>query len=197
MSLLPLYFDVVSKQLVFSETNPRTFRLPDLNEEDKLGIEFRALKKVRESVAPFYERMSLAGAFLGIYVGSANAILASNESWTIGGSNDLLTGTLDLATAGISALADGTTKTFEIKLVIGEARHRGDFSVTIRKSVSIAASLNPVVNDTALGTLEADRVYMRKEMRPGEGILLPSEDGLSRGFLYWHNDGSLRGEAVT
>jgi len=198
MALLDLYFEVLSKTLVFSETNPRTFRLPDLNEEDKITIQFRALKKIRESVAPFFERISLASYDLQISVGSANSILASASSWTISDSNTLLTGTLDLATAGISALADGTTKTFEIKLSSGGTEAwRGQFVVTIRKSVSIASSLNPVVNDTALGVNEADRTYMRKEGRAGEGWLVTSEDGLSRGLLYWHNDGSFRAEAVT
>lgn len=197
MVLLPLYFDVVSKTLVFSETNPRTFRLPDLYEEDKISIEFRALKRVRETVSPFFERVTLAGWSLEISVGSAGTILANATSWSISDSNTLLTGTLDLATAGISALPSGTSKTFEIKLSTGGFPYRGQFDCTIYKSVSIASSLSPVVNDTALGVLEADRTYLRKEGRAGEGILLTSDDGLAKGLLYWHNDGSFRAEAVT
>lgn len=198
MAILSLYFDVQSKQLVFSEANPRTYRVPDLQEEDKIEIAFRALKRVRETVSPFFERLNLAAYSLEISVGSANSILANAASWTISDSNTLLTGILDLATAGISGLADGAVKTLEIKLSSGgTVTYRGQFSVTIRKSVSIAASLNPVVNDTALGVLEADRTYLRKEGRAGEGLLLTSDDGLARGLLYWHNDGSFRAEAVT
>lgn len=194
---LPLNFDIVSKRLVFNELNPRVFQLPEFNEEDTFEIEFRALKRVRESVAPFFERVSLASYSLQISIGSANSILASATSWTISDGNTLLTGTLDLATAGISALADNTTKTFEIKLSIGGSPYRGQATCVIRKSVSIAASLNPVVNDTAIGVLEVDRTYLRKEGRAGEGVLLTSDDGLARGLLYWHNDGSFRAEAVT
>jgi hypothetical protein len=197
MALLPLNFEILSKRLVFTETQPRTFQLPELHEEDKFEIAFRALKRVRDTTAPFFERVNLASYSLQITVGDDTTILASASSWTISDSNTLLTGTLDLATAGISALADASVRTFEIKLSIGGFPYRMQTACTIRKSVATSGSLNPVVNDTAIGVLEVDRTYARKEGRAGEGHLLVSEDGLSKGLLYWHNDGSFRAESVT
>jgi hypothetical protein len=197
MALLNLYFDVSSKRLVFSESNPRSVELPPFFEEDKFEIAFRALRRVKDVGPTFFERVALAAYSLTISIGDDTTILASASSWTISDSNNLLTGTLDLATAGISALADNTSKTFEIKLSTGGFPYRGQATCVIRKSVSTSGSLNPVVGDTAIGILETDRTYMRKEGRPGEGHMLVSEDGLSKGLLYWHNDGSFRAEAVT
>lgn len=197
MALLDLYFELQNKRLVFSESNPRTFVLPDLYREDRFTINFRALKRVRSTSAPFFERVSLTSFALTIAIGTADTPLASASSWTASDNDTLLTGTLDLQTAGINALADGASSIFEIKLSIGGEPYRGQFPVTIRKSVSTSGALNPVVNDTALGVLEADRTYLRKEMRAGEGILWQSADALQLAIEYLHNDGSHRFEAVT
>jgi len=197
MALLDLYFDLQTKRLVFSETNGRSIALPDLYREDKFTIAFRALKRIRAIGNPIFQRVNLAGYSLTISIGSADAPLAQASSWVLYDSDTLLTGTLDLQTAGINALSDGATSLFEIKLSSGTEPYRGQFTAIIRKSVATSGALNPVVADTAIGVAEADRTYMRKSGRAGEGFTLKSEDGLQNVFCYLHNDGSVRWEPVT
>lgn len=160
MAILSLNFDVLSKTLVFSETNPTPINLPPLHQEDSPTIEFRALKRIRQTGTPFYERISLSGYDLLISIGTAGSIEASSNTWTASDGNTLLTGRLDLNTAGISALADGTQRIFEVRLFDGTGFYRGQTDCTIKKSVALTSSLQPVVNDTALGRREASRTYI-------------------------------------
>lgn len=196
MALLPLYWDVVNKRFVFSETNPRHFMLPELHQEDSITIEFRALKKIREAMLPFFEVVTLSGYDLLLSVGSAASILASAGSWVPSSDNKTLSGTLDLNTAGINALADGTAQIFEVRLFDGTNYYRGQTSCTIRKSVATTGTLQAVVNDIALGKREASRTYVKKEMAAGEGILWQSASG-RKWIEYMHDDGSKRVEEVT
>ncbi len=167
MALLVLNFDILSKQLVFSETNPTPFTLPQLHQEDGPTIEFRALKRVRQNAPPFYERLNFTGYDLLISVGIAGTIYASATSWTTSDGGQLLTGRLDLNTAAISALADGTQCIFEIRLFDGTGFYRGQAPCFIKKSVAVAAALQPVVNDTALGIREASRTYVPQNRATG------------------------------
>lgn len=160
MALLNLYFDTQSKRLVFSETQPTPFTLPDLHQEDSPTIEFRALKRIRQSTSPFFERISLSGYDLLISVGIAGTIYASAGSWISSDGNTLLTGRLDLNTAGINSLADGTEVIFEIRLFDGVGYYRGQQTCRVRKSVATSGVLQPVVNDQALGKVEASRTYV-------------------------------------
>lgn len=160
MALLSLNFDVQAGQLVFSETNPTPFTLPALHQEDGPTIEFRALKRIRQNASPFFERINFSGYDLLISVGTAGSILASATSWTASDSNDLLTGRLDLNTAGITGLADSTECIFEIRLFDGTGYYRGQQVCRVKKSVALTSSLQPVVNDIALGKREASRTYI-------------------------------------
>lgn len=160
MALLSLNFDVQSGQLVFSETNPTPFTLPPLHQEDGPTIEFRALKRIRQNSAPYFERINFSGYDLLISIGTAGSILASGSSWTASDGNTLLTGRLDLNTSGISLLADGSTAKFEIRLFDGTGYYRGQQDCTVRKGVALTSSLQPVVNDIALGKREASRTYV-------------------------------------
>lgn len=163
MALLSLNFDIQSKQLVFSETNPSPFTLPPLHQEDGPSIEFRALKRVRQNATPFYERINFTGYDLLISVGIAGNIYASASSWTASDGGQLLTGRLDLNTVGISGLADGTQAIFEIRLFDGTGYYRGQTPCFIKKSVAVSGALQPVVNDTALGIREASRTYLPQQ----------------------------------
>lgn len=160
MALLNLYLDTQSKRLVFSETQPVSFVLPDLHQEDSPTIEFRALKRIRQTTAPFFERIPLNGYDLLISVGIAGTIYASAGTWAASDGNTLLTGRLDLNTAGITALADGTEVIFEIRLFDGVGYYRAQQVCRIKKSVATVSTLQPVVNDIALGKTEASRTYM-------------------------------------
>jgi len=176
MALLNLFLDTQSKRLVFSETQPVPITLPDLNQEDSFTIDFRALKRIRQSTAPFFERIGLVGYDLLISVGTANSILASASSWTASDGNTLLSGRLDLNTAGIAALADGAQVIFECRLFDGVGHYRSQNVCTIKKSVALAGGMQPVVNDIGLGVLEASRTYLRIQGNTGF-TMIDEDDG--------------------
>lgn len=167
MALLSLNFETQSKRLVFSETQPVQFTIPDLHQEDSPTIEFRALKRVRLNSAPFFERVSLSGYDLLISVGIAGTIYASTSTWTASDGNTLLTGRLDLNTAGISALTDGTECIFEVRLFDGTGYFRGQQTCVVKKSVATTGTLQAVVNDIALGKREASRTYVPQDGATG------------------------------
>lgn len=167
MALLSLNFDTQTGKLVFSETQPTPFILPELHQEDSPTIEFRALKRIRQSTAPFFERTALTGYDLLISVGIAGTIYASASSWTTSDSDTLLTGRLDLNTASISALADNTECILEVRLFDGVGYYRGHQNVRVRKSVATTGTLQAVVNDIALGKREASRTYVPQNSATG------------------------------
>lgn len=167
MALLNLFLDTQSKKLVFSETQPVPFTLPDLHQEDSPTIEFRALKRVRQTTAPFFERIPLSGCDLLISVGVAGTIYASAGSWTASDGNTLLTGRLDLNTAGISALTDGTEAIFEIRLFDGVGYYRAQQVCRVKKAVATIGTMQAVVNDIALGKTEASRTYVPQQRATG------------------------------
>jgi hypothetical protein len=191
-NLLRLYFNTTLKQLVFSETDYTSLLLPEVMQEDILSIEFMALKHISQTY-PFFERINLAGMTLIISIGIAGTVHASQNVWAPNADNTILTGSINLKTAGIDALADGATLIFEILL----SDFRGHFPVTYRKSVRLAASIVSVPGEIALTKTEAKRLYVEKEGAAGAGILLTSADGTKKGILYWDNDGSLRSEPIT
>lgn len=160
MALLSLNFDVQTGQLVFSETNPTPFTLPALHQEDGPTIEFRALKRIRQNASPFFERINFSGYDLLISVGTAGSILASSNTWTASDGNTLLTGRLDLNTAGITGLADGAESILEVRLFDGTGYYRAQQTCRVKKSVALTSSLQAVVNDIALGKREASRTYI-------------------------------------
>lgn len=160
MALLSLNLDTQLGKLVFSETQPVPFVLPDFFQEDSPTIEFKALKRVRLNSQPFYERTALTGYDLLISIGIAGTIYASAASWIASDSTTILTGRLDLNTASISALADNAEVIFEVKLSDGVGSYRAQQVCRVRKSVSTTGALQAVVNDIALGKREASRVYV-------------------------------------
>lgn len=195
-SLLPLFFDVLNKRLVMSQTNPDPFLVPALYQEDSYVIDFTALLPTGNPFVPIYNRLNLAGYQLQISVGSAAVINASATVWIPNADNTVLTGTLAMNTAGINGLADGASQLFEIRLFDGTNYNRGQQNVTIRKSVAVTGALIQPAQGTALSTDEAARVYARKEGRAAEAIILTSASGLKRCILYCHDDGSFRGEPL-
>ncbi len=171
MALLSLNFDVQSKRLVFSETSPVPFNLPDLNREDSPTIEFRAFKRIRQTSPPFFDRIALSGYDLLISVGIADTIYASASSWIASDGNTLLNGRLDLNTGAINGLPDGQECIFEIRLFDGTGYYRGQQPCRVRKSVATTGTLQAVVNDLALGKREASRVYVPQKGATGFTML--------------------------
>ena len=178
--LLPLYFEVREKILVFSETDPTPYTLPTLHQEDTLTIKIIAVQRQSLFETPLLQQISLAGFAAYVGIGSANSPLAAQATFTTATDDpDALVGDLDLNTAGINALADGATSTFELRLTgPTTARYRGQFTVTIKKSVALSGALSVIAGDTALGTLEARRTYVAKEGSAGDSVILTSPLGL-------------------
>ncbi len=197
MAVLPLWFDVVNRRLVVSATNPDPWLLPTLYQEDVYEIEFGALRPTGLPTNPYFSRVNLAGHSLAISIGSAATVHASATTWTPSSDSLLLSGSLSLNTAGIAALADGAQVIFEVKLTSATGPIRSQSTVQVRKAVNVAGSLVPVAGDTALGFLEADRLYVRKEGRPGEGFILRSEDGTQMAYIQLTNTGTLEASPLS
>jgi hypothetical protein len=195
-ALLPLFYDVVNKRLVISALSPDPFLLPSLNQEDAYTIEFVALLPTGVPLGPIYQRINLAGYNLRISVGTAGVENTFNSAWAPNAENTSLSGVLQMNTAGINGLADGAQQTFEIRLFDGTNYNRGQFPVTIRKSVSIAGALVPVPGELALSATEARRLYVAKEGLPGEAIILTSKTSGKQVMLYVDDDGALQSPRI-
>ncbi len=197
--LLPINFVTNQRTLAFSESDPSQVNLPRFYQEESPLIGFKALRRLTQMQAPFMEKLLLTGYSLQISIGTAGTVHAAQNAWTISADNYELQGALNLNTSGINtalAAANPSALTFEIRLFDGTNYFRGAFPVLVYKSVALAAALVPPAGDTALGALEAKRIYMKKEGEPGEGFILTSADGLRQGLCYWHNDGSWRAEGI-
>jgi len=197
MALLALYNDVSLLDFVQGLRDPDPAVLPTLKQEDILHIEYQALKPTQNPLAP-YSLVALTGYSLTISVGPVGAPVAQQSSFTLAADGYTLVGSLSLNTAGFSALTDGSSTLFEATLMQGStAVMRTQRTLTVRKSVYVAAALVPIAGDTALGRFEADRLYLRKDGANGEAWLSRSADGTKSNILYTHDDGSFRIEPIT
>jgi len=196
MALFPLFFDTVNKKLVRSEVDASEVTLPPLNQEDGLEIDLTVLRRI-SNYAPFFSKLNIAGYSLRVSIGTAGVENAFQDTWSTKNGDTTFTGELNLATAAISALANGTAQYLEITIGNGTLYYRGQFPTKIMKSVYLAGALTEPAGDTALGKSEANRNYVRKSGRAGEGFTLMSEDGLKTVIIYLHNDGSVRMEPIT
>lgn len=199
MALLDLYFDVTSKQLAEGLNGPVGVSLPTLRQEEGVSIALNVIKRLPTKIPPLFQRVNLAGYSLEISVAETpGTVLASQSSWDVSdAANGVLSGTLPLNTTGINNLSDNTQIYFEIRLYDGAYYYGKRFQTRVEKAVSTAGSPQPIAGDTALGSLEASRVYMRKEGRAGEGFILKSADGSKTAICYLDNDGSFRCEPVS
>ena len=190
MALLCFYFDLTSKQLVAGPNDSQVVSLPMLYQEDGLNLDLYIVERANWYAAPFFAAKSIANLSLFLSVGSANSILASQNVFTSDSVNNKFTGTLPLNTAGIDALADGASSTLEIRLLdsASGAYYRGQFQVTVKKSVALAAATTSPVTAPSLSTLEAAATYVPYELPAGRGLtfvtaagqkwmLFPTDDG--------------------
>lgn len=198
MSLLDLNFDVTSKVLVRGLTVPSPFSIPSLYTEESLPMSFTALRRVSwiDGDSPIYERVAMSGYALQVSIGSASSVLASASTWAISADGYSLSGTMDLNTAGVNALADGASKTFEVRLFDGTNYYRTQQPVAIFKSVAVSGVAIPLPSPTALSKDEALAVFLpRNDIRSFTMLSLPT--GAKRGLAYFHDDGSWRVEEIT
>lgn len=162
MGLLSLNFNVTQKQLVNGLTDDGVFLLPELHQEDSPTIDLQAFKRENfNSPGPAFSRVSLAGYALQISIGSANSILASQNTWTLSADTYTLSAALPLNTAGINALADLTQQIFEARLSDGANFYRLQAPVIIRKSVALADTLSDPATGTPISREEANLVFMK------------------------------------
>ncbi len=198
MGLLPINLDVARRKFIISANNEDEFLIGQVYQEDILQIEFNAYKPTGNVYGPNrYERVSLTGYALEICLAaSAGPPLATASTFTISADGYTLSGDFYLNTAGISALSDGAALIWETNLSLAGKPHRAQQIVTYKKSACIASSLIPLPGDTALGTLSADRTYVRKQGRAGEGFVLMSADATKQIFCYCDNDGAFKADQI-
>lgn len=199
MGLLPITLDTARRKIVISPSNSDEFLLGNIYQEDILQIQFQAIKPTGNVIGSNrYEVLNLTGYALDICVAAVKGTpLAQATTFTISADGKTLEGDFNLNTAGINALADGASLYFEVNLSYASKPTRAQQVVTYVKAACVSGSLVAVPTDTALGSLAADRTYVRKEGRAGEAIILTSADGTKKGILYWHDDNSFRAEPIT
>lgn len=177
-NLLSLFLDYRNKQFVFSENDPTPYTMPPFTEEDILSVEFTLLKRVN-IVGQIFQKVPLSGYSLTLSIGDATTVYAQASSFTATADGFALQGYFDLSTSGITALAEGATAYFETKLTTGNTVEKARTTVTVQKGVATSGALTPVAGDTALGRLEANRVYVPKVGAVGDSIILKSAGGVS------------------
>lgn len=195
MAFLPLYFDTVNKQLVKSESNPGLFTMPDISQEEVLDIELTPLRRISYTTPPFFGRHMTSGLALVISIGTAGTVNATQSTWAEINGGATFSGSLDLSTAGINALTEGAAQIFEVRITGSVGLSRGLFNVRYHKGVNTSGTVQPVVNDTALGRVEATRLYVPQVMAAGQSMQWQTESG--RTFIeYMHDDGTKHIEEV-
>jgi hypothetical protein len=197
MSFLRLVNDLSSQRFVFGYNAPEDFTLPKLKQEDILYIAYQAVTPTSDLLAP-HRLLNLSGYSLTISIGTAGDPLAQQATFTPSADNFTLTGSLSLNTSGIALLDDGASTILEAQLSLGStAIHRTQQGVKIAKAINVAGALVAPAGDTALGRIEADRLFVRQRGDVGQGFILRSEDGTKEMICYLHNDGSFRTELIT
>lgn len=199
MPQLDLFLELQSKKLAAGLNMPLGMLLPIFRQEDQVELSISAMKRVSEIYSPQYELQNLTAWAAQVTIGQAASALAAQNTFTLDASATKLQGTLDLNTAGINALTNLQQGIyFELILYNANGSPYGKrFDCRIEKAIYTTGTLVDPPGDVALGELKADRRYMRKEGRAGEGFLLTSNDGTKKGFCYWHDDGSFRAEAIS
>jgi hypothetical protein len=198
MPAIDLYLDIDTKNLLQGLNRSVPFQLPDLHQEDRYVFNVYPVKRRSYAAAPYFSYIGANGWQAKLSIGTAGVINAFVDLITLTANSNGITGSaLNLDTAAITALTDGAEQIFEVRLTDGVNPYRAQQRIKIRKSVYTSGALNPVQNDTALGSNEAKSTYVAKELGPGEGIIFNSEDGTQRRFLFLGNDGQIRWPALT
>ena len=172
--------------------NSGLFVLPDIHQEDSLAIDLSVVNRINFATPPYFSLVNIANYALQISIGTPGVVNASQNVWTTNGDNTVFSGVLALNTAGINALLNGASQTFEIRLLNLTNYYRGHATVRYRKSIALAGTLSVPAGDTALGKIEAAEMYMPYELPAGRGITMVSADGAQKQLLYLDNDGTPR-----
>jgi len=200
MAVLSTFFELTNKQLAVSVQGPAGISLPTFAQEEIVTLDIGVIKQISTLGNQQFEQINPAGWSLALSVGQvAGSILAQQLTFTVDPVTMKFVGTLDLNTAGITALTDRQTGVYLEFLLTDSlgSKYRKRFDAVVEKSIYLASSLNPVVSDTAIGRLEADRTYVKKQGAAGEGFILKSADGTKQIFVYCDDDGSLQSAPIT
>lgn len=179
MQILPLTLEITTKTLVFSHTDATPYVIPILNTEDGLDVRLQLVRRINLYSRPsqLFQRQNVSGGSFRVALGTAANELAAGNITVLSADGYEIQGVVSIATAGIAALADLAETTLEIKGYNGTSYIHAGFPVRIRKSVSVAGALVAPPGDTALGSLEANRIYVRKDGAAGDSIILTSPLG--------------------
>lgn len=193
---LTLYFDLLSKELAATLQGPTGLQLPPFGQEEIVPLQIGVIRRISEIDAPLFESVQIAGWSLRASIGVAGTAYVTQNAWTV--VNNMFTGSLALNVAAINALTDEQSGVY-LDLLFNAASepYRGRFPVRIQKAIWLTGTLVAPAGDLALGTLEASRLYVRKEGAAGDSIILTSASGLKKIILYCDDDGSFRSEPIT
>jgi len=196
MSLLKLVYDITTKNLIRDQNLSGIFELPPLQQRDQVPIDFRVVRQISWSEAPFYEAINLSGVALRISIGSAGTVDASATAWTEVNGGESLSGVLDLATASLNALTADTTRQFEVQITgAAGGPYSGRYACTIRTAVYVAANEVPVPTGTPISREEAIALFMqRNAVRSFVAYSVPN--GTKQFLCYLRDDGSLAADPL-
>jgi hypothetical protein len=187
------------KRIVAGLDKPDDLQIGELHQEDGGLFTIYPVKTRSSTSEPYFAYVGATGYAAKISLGIASTIYASIDLATITADGNGITGSpLDLNTSQINALAADSPVIFEVRLYsVATGYLRCHQQVAIRKSVALAAAVNPVVNDTALGKIEASATYAPFELPAGKGFKFTSQDGTKTGFVYLDNDGTFKIPGLT
>lgn len=192
---LTFYFDLLSKELAATPQGPTGLQLPPFGQEEIIPLCIGVIRRISEFDAPLFESVQIAGWTLRASIGPVGTAHVTQNTFNV--VQNRFEGTLNLNVAAINALTDQQQGIYlDLLFNSGSEPYRRRFDVRIEKAVWLAGALVAPAGDLALGVLEADRKYVKKEMAAGESILWKSADSTKLAIQYLHDDGSPRMEPI-
>lgn len=192
---LTFYFDLLSKELAATEQGPTGLQLPPFGQEEVVPLSIGVIRRISEFEAPLFESVQIAAWSLRASIGPVGTALVTQNAFTV--VQNRFEGTLNLNAAAINALTDQQQGIYlDLLFNSGSEPYRGRFDLRIQKAVWLTGTLVAPAGDLALGVLEAERKFLKKEVDAGDSIIFKSADGTKRGIIYLDNDGSFRMEPI-
>lgn len=196
MALIPLYLDLMTKDLVSGLFNSAPYRLPPLRQEDTLTFDLTVVRKLSTlplGNSPLFERVSMGGwtSLISVGVAAGTAIVSGTATGLSSDNFTFQNISLPLVGAGISALTEGQEIYFEVKLTETATGNffGARYTTNLVKAISLAGSVVTPFADRALSLAEAQLGYVQYKLPAGRGIEFTSADGTKTGILYLDNDG--------
>lgn len=214
-SVLNLFNDIVNNRLVEGLNSRTSVALREFYQGETVSIRIFPVRPIAGAVvAPFYESVSVASMSYRLSIGPAagsEALKAYQDTWTAqtsadsAGLSNYLYADLNLNTTELNNAIGSdsvyTSSLFELQFSDNSAPYRvgyqGAFVMrAVVRDVSGAASL-PTPASAYPDWNQANASFVKRTGSAGEAFELVSQDGTSRGRIYWGNDGSLHADPVT